>query len=158
MTAGGKSEVESKACKVKDIKNAILKVAVDPDLRKQMSVKGIERAGQWLEGVGNINDLLDATAKVKVRSKIQKVLFAQHSSAGDVLMTTQCFKGIKERHPNMDLVYMTQRVYQDIVEGNPYVDEIIDWDERLLRRYQVIYNPHGEHILKGGFNNLDVTL
>jgi len=158
MTEGGKSEVESRVCRVRDIKAAILKVAADPDLRKEMSEKGLERAKNWLDGVGNINDLLDAASVIKSKPKIQKVLFAQHSSAGDVLMTTQCFKGIKERHPNMDLVYMTQRVYQDIVEGNPYVDEIIDWDERLLRRYQVIYNPHGEHILKGGFNNLDVTL
>jgi len=158
MTEGGKSEVESRACKVRDIKDAILKVAADPVLRKQMSKKGIERAKDWLEGVGNVNDLFDAVGKIKPPAKINKVLFAQHSSAGDVLMTTQCFKGVKERHPKLPLVYMTQRIYQDIVEGNPYIDEIIDWDAQLLGKYKVVYNPHGEHILKGGFNNLDVTL
>jgi len=158
MTEGGKSEVESRACKVRDIKDTILRVAADPDLRKQMSEKGIERAKNWLEGVGNVNDLFDSVDKIKPAAKINKVLFAQHSSAGDVLMATQCFKGIKERHPKLPLVYMTQRIYQDIIEGNPYIDEIIDWDTQSLGQYQVVYNPHGEHILEGGFNNLDVTL
>jgi len=158
MTEGGKSEVESRAPRVKDIKAAILKVAGDEELRKEMSIKGIARAEGWLSGAGDINLLFDAAMAIKPLPKINKVLFAQHSSAGDVLMTTQCFKGIKERHPKLPLVYMTQRVYQDIVADNPYIDEIIDWDERLLKRYQVVYNPHGEHILPGGFNSLDETL
>ena len=157
-TEGGKSMVESKACKVKDIRDAILKVAADSEYRKKMGENGLKRAKEWIDSVGNINDLLDVVATVKPKAKIQKILFAQHSSAGDVLMTTQCFKGIKKRHPNMSLVYMTQRGYQDIVTGNQYIDEIIDWDERLLRQYQVVYNPHGDHILHGGFNNLDVSL
>ena len=158
MTEGGKSEVESRAPRVRDIRDAILKVASNPELRKEMSEKGIARAKYWLDGVGNVNDLFEAVSKHKPIPKIQKVLFAQHSSAGDILMTTQTFKGIKERHPKLPLVYMTQRIYQDIVKGNPFIDEIIDWDERLLKLYQVVYNPHGEHILQGGFNNLDVTL
>lgn len=157
-TEGGRAHIEAKACRVKDIKDAILKVAADPQLRAEMGKKGIERAKAWVSDMGNINDLLEAALSIKPKSKIREVLFAQHSSAGDVLMTTQCFKGIKERHPKLLLVYMTQRIYQDIVTGNPYLDEIIDWDERLLKRYEVVYNPHGEHILSGGFNNLDVTL
>ena len=157
-TESGRAHIEAKVCRVKDIKDAILKVAADPQLRAEMSKKGIERAKAWVSDMGNINDLLDAALAIKPQPKIQKVLFAQHSSAGDVLMTTQCFKGIKERHPKLSLVYMTQRIYQDIVKDNPYIDKIIDWDERLLKRYQVVYNPHGEHILPGGFNNLDVTL
>jgi len=158
VVESGKSEVEAKACKVPDIKRAMLKVAADPELRTSMSEKGIERGRKWLAGVNNINDVLGAATSIKPLPKIQSVLFAQHSSAGDVLMTTQCFKGIKERHLKLPLVYMTQKVYQDIVTGNPYIDEIIDWDEKLLKRYQVVYSPHKDHILSGGFNSLDVTL
>ena len=157
-TESGRAHIEASAPRVRDIRDAILKVAADPKLRKEMSKRGIEKARAWLSDMGDINDLLDATLSIKPKPKIQKVLFAQHSSAGDVLMTTQTFKGIKERHPKLPLVFMTQSIYQDIVKGNPYLDEIVDWDERLLKRYQVVYNPHGEHILSGGFNSLDVTL
>jgi ADP-heptose:LPS heptosyltransferase/glycosyltransferase involved in cell wall biosynthesis len=157
-TGSGGSQIEAKACRVADIRRALLKVAKDPDLRSKMATAGMARAKDWLEGVDNINDVLDSTSRIKPAAKIPKVLFAQHSAAGDVLMTTQCFKGIKERHKGLPLVYMTQPGYQDIVTGNPYVDEIIDWKDRELGRYQVVYNPHGDHILHGGFNNLDVTL
>lgn len=158
VAESGQTAIEGKACRVQDISRAILKVAGDPTYRAELAEKGIARAKEWLEVVNNINDVLDATAKIKPKPKIQKVLFAQHSSAGDVLMTTQCFKGIKARHPNMKLVCMTQEIYRDIIVGNPYVDEYVDWDERKLKKYQIVYNPHGEHILHGGFNNLDVSL
>lgn len=155
----GPITVESRSCSVPDITKAILGAAGSKKIREIMSVKGLERAKEWFAGTDDINALLAETGKrVKPTKKIPAVLFAQHSSAGDVLMTTQCFKGIKERHPDMPLVYMTQRVFSGVVFGNPYLDEIIEWDERHLKAYEVVYNPHGEHILKGGFNNLDVTL
>jgi len=157
-TGGGLSQIEARACRVGDIRNALLKVANSPELRKDLAEKGMERAKEWAAGVHTVNDVLKAATAIPKASKIKKVLFAQHSAAGDVLMTTQCFKGIKERHKNMPLVYMTQPQYQDVVAGNPYIDEIIDWDERKLKEYQIVYNPHGEHILPGGWNNLDVTL
>jgi len=154
---GRNDTIESKACRVEDIRDAILAVA-DSD-RKDMIQKGLDVSKEWVAGVSNINDLLhEAGKKRKPEPKIKAVLFAQHSAAGDVLMTTQCFKGIKERHPDMPLVYMTQKVFAGVVFGNPYLDEIIEWDERHLKAYEVVYNPHGQHILHGGFNSLDVTL
>jgi ADP-heptose:LPS heptosyltransferase len=134
----------------------------DKELRRSIRKKGLDGARVWMKRSSNINKLLDEATQPGIAigpPKINKVLFAQHSSGGDVLMTTQCFKGIKERHPGMDLVYMTQPIYRDIVDGNPYIDELLEgWDESLLKKYVVVYNPHGEKILPGGWNNLDVTL
>ena len=160
MTGEGENvSAESRACKVEDIRNAILAVAKDEALRQAMGEKGIERAKEWMAGTSNINDLLrTAGKKQKPVSKIEAVLFAQHSAAGDVLMTTQCFKGIKERHLNLPLVYMTQKAFSGILENNQYINEIIEWDERLLKKFAVVYSPHQSHILPGGWNNLDVTL
>jgi len=157
-TGGGSSHIEARACRVKDMKRAMIRVASDLELRDRMRKKSLQRGMDWADGIDDINDVLSAAANARPAPKIKKILFAQHSSAGDVLMTTQCFKGIKERHPNKPMVYMTQPIYQDIAADNPYIDEIIDWDERALSRYEVVYNPHGDHILNGGFNNLDVTL
>ena len=156
---GKRIDVESRACRVSDIAEAIVRVATDDAYRKDLGKRGLARAQEWFDGMDDINELLTDTVKTK-RSvkKIQAVLFAQHSSAGDVLMSTQCLKGIKERHPNMPLVYMTQKAFTGIVEDNQYIDEVILWDERLLKHYAVVYNPHGTKILPGGWNNLDVTL
>jgi ADP-heptose:LPS heptosyltransferase len=123
--------------------------------------KASRKAGEkWMNEVSDINNLLEEViiSKEFIKEKTKEILFAQHSSAGDVLMSTQCFKGIKERHAGKKLVYMTQDIYQDIITNNPYVDEIVSWDESLLDAYDYVYNPHGEKILTGGWNNLDVTL
>jgi glycosyltransferase involved in cell wall biosynthesis len=162
--------VESRACRVEDIRDAIIQCA-NPDIYQKMygyatevpnfqwyKKKSIEFANNWMAGTDDINDLLkDASKKRKVK-KIEAVLFAQYSSAGDVLMTTQCFKGIKARHKGMKLVYMTQRQFAGIVENNPYLDQVLDWNEQAIKEYLIAYNPHGEKILPGGWNNLDVTL
>jgi len=114
---------------------------------------------EFLNNPSNINDVLDVIEIIPKHTKIKdKVLFAQHSSAGDILMTTRCFKGIKEKNKGKKLVYMTSSQYKDILKNNPYVDEVIDWNEQKLNEYDIVYNPRGEHILPGGFNSLDVKL
>lgn len=54
---------------------------------------------------------------------------------------------------------MTSEQFMNIVEGNPYIDEIIPWnDDNLRLTYKVLYNPHGEKILPGRFNTLNTKL
>jgi len=159
----GQTHLETRACNLEALETAMIEVATKPELRESLINKGRARALDWTANTSDINILLDEAMKLKrsksvIPTRRKGVLFAQHSSAGDVLMTTQCFKGIKERHKKQPLVYMTQKQYQDIVTNNPYIDEIIDWDESMLQQYEMIYNPHGEHILRGRFNRLDVTL
>lgn len=162
QTISGISWVDAKQCRTEDIVDAMIKMAQDEGFYAHCSDQTIQRAKEWLNGVSNINNLLDEALSrpidISSEDKIKAVLFVQHSSAGDVLMTTQCFKGIKERHPDMPLVYMTQKKFQDIVTGNPHIDEIIDYDIKEAQKYSVIYNPHGEKILPGGWNSLDVKL
>lgn len=161
ITQSGYSHVESMACATEDIKTAILDVSQRPDLQSKMREAGLKRSKEWLSDVSDINPVLESfkpPIPAKSKPKIEAVIFTQHSSAGDVLMTTQCFKGIKERHHGMKLVYMTQPQYQDIITGNPYVDGIIDWDELKASEYLIRYNPHGERILPGQFNNGDTPL
>jgi ADP-heptose:LPS heptosyltransferase len=44
---------------------------------------------------------------------------------------------------------MTQPQYRNIIEGNPYIDEIVDWDLNRAKQYQYIYNPHADRIAPG---------
>ena len=148
----GNTWMDAKACKAEDLAEAICKVAESPELRKDLSEKGLIKGKEWLEGVSDINEvLIEATGyidPVKVEDKIQAVLFAQHSAAGDVFMTTRCFKGIKERF-GLPLHYMTSPQYMDILENNPYIDKIIPWDNKMGVKYQVVLNPHGDRIAPG---------
>lgn len=160
-TGHGEGFARVKSCDPHEIANAILTYARNPELADNMGRRGQEQAHRWLSNVMDINieikNVLNPTEGLG-SDKIEAVLFAQHSAAGDVLMTTQCFKGLKEKHPGKRLVYMTQRKFQALVEGHPLLDEIIDWNPDMLRRYEKVYNPHGERIVTGGFNSLDMPL
>ena len=148
----GNTWMEAKACKVEDLASAIVAVAESKDLREELSEKGLKAGKEWLEGVSDINVLLKEVTRdfepVKVEEKIQAVLFCQHSAAGDVLMTTRCMKRVKERY-GLPLHYMTMPQYTDILENNPYIDEIIPWDDKIAPKYQIVLNPHGERIGPG---------
>ena len=61
---------------------------------------------------------------------------------GDVLMTTPTVKALKIRYPDSELTYATDPLYYQgdlirILEGNPYIDKIID--------YRTI-DPNGYHL------------
>ena len=160
----GQTWMEARSCKVSNIVKAMKEVMENDALRKEMKEKGLRRAKEWVSEKSNVNTLLDEVVKekpleiVETTGKVDAVLFVQHSSAGDVLMSTQCFKGIKEKYRGKKLIYMTQPQFRGIVEGNEYLDEIVDFDIRSIGKYEVVYNPHGEKILPGGWNNLDVKL
>jgi glycosyltransferase involved in cell wall biosynthesis len=89
----GPTWIESRCCSISGIKHAFSELATKPALRKEMGEKGIKRAREWLAGVSDVNELLEEMTQEKFEAKIPKILFVQHSSAGDVLMSTQCFKG-----------------------------------------------------------------
>ncbi len=160
LTMSGSSFIEAKGVNLDHLIHCMRNVITDKILRQSLITKGLERVNEWLDNVDDINELLTRHLNTPIvkKQKQPKILFVQHSSAGDVLMSTQCFKGLKERHPKKPLIYMTQKVFQDIIVGNPYVDEIIDYDLDLTKDYEFVYNPHGEKILPGGWNNLDVKL
>ncbi len=154
LNAGGESTfIESKAVMFPTLLYGMRSI-LNESVRENLIKNEFKRVKEWLGGVTDIQDLFEKAYKFEKKSipqkeKINKVVFAQHSAAGDVFMTTRCFEDIKKRHPDIPFVYMTQKKYQDIIVGNPYIDEIIDWDEKILNNYKVVYNPHGERILPG---------
>ena len=148
----GESWIEAKQCKVEDLAEAMIKMIEDRDFRKQCKEKGLQKGKEWVDGISDINLLLDEISNTPSigQKQVEAILFAQHSAAGDVLMTTRCFKGIKERHGgSLPIVYMTLPQYMNIVRGNPYIDNVIPWDENNLQRFKFLYNPHGDRIAPG---------
>ena len=153
-TSRGISWLPAKSCEVKDVAEAMERMITDDAYRERCQKAGLKRARQWVRHAHNINDLIEETLSSSTLSspsqlRKKEVIFAQHSAAGDVLMTTRCLKGIRERHPDMKIVYMTSPQYMKVVLGNPYIDDVIPWDQDALKRYEIVYNPHGERILPG---------
>jgi len=58
----------------------------------------------------------------------KKILFVRLSSLGDVILTLPTLKAIKDRYPHASIAWLVQRSLQDVLTGNPYLDEIIPVD------------------------------
>jgi ADP-heptose:LPS heptosyltransferase/glycosyltransferase involved in cell wall biosynthesis len=149
----GPTYVDAKCCKAEDIYLAMKSVLSESSQfgLERMKQGGLARAKEWISGVSDVNALLSEMTNKDLRfmkKVIRAILFIQKSSAGDVFMTTRCFKGLKERHPGLPLIYMTSPQYMNIVEGNPYVDRIIPYGD-INDQFEAVYNPHGERILPG---------
>lgn len=151
----GMGIVETLSCNVDDLTEKMLLVVEDKLIREAEAERNLSLGKEWVENKDSISDLLDHVFSkdfVAVRreeTKTQAVLFAQQGAAGDVLMTTRCLKGLKERYPDLPLIYMTSPQFMEILEENPYIDQILPWDENLLTEFQFVYNPHGDRIAPG---------
>jgi heptosyltransferase-1 len=55
----------------------------------------------------------------------KKILFVRLSSLGDLILTLPTLKAIKDRYPDTHISWLVQEALQDVLSGNPYLDEII---------------------------------
>ena len=58
----------------------------------------------------------------------KKILFVRLSSLGDLILTLPTLKAIKDRYPDAHVSWLVQEALQDVLSGNPYLDEIIPVD------------------------------
>lgn len=58
----------------------------------------------------------------------KKILFVRLSSLGDLILTLPTLKAIKDRYPHAYIAWLVQEAFQDVLSGNPYLDEIIPVD------------------------------
>ena len=55
---------------------------------------------------------------------MKKVLIIRFSSIGDIVLTTPVIRCLKEQHPNVEIHYLTKKVFKGLLENNPYVSKI----------------------------------
>lgn len=60
-----------------------------------------------------------------------RVLFVMPESAGDIYLCTALFKSIKERYPDWTFYVATKPEYKDILNGNPYVDRWLEYNQMM---------------------------
>jgi ADP-heptose:LPS heptosyltransferase/glycosyltransferase involved in cell wall biosynthesis len=153
----GQSWIKANACRAEELAEAMEQMITDEMYRRKCRDAGFRKVKEWLQGVHNINDVLNDAFEQGVivpREDVpygmkDAVCFAQRSSAGDILMTTKALKGLKEMFDGKKLYYMTERQYVDIVRGNPYVEDVLVWDENEYNHFIHRLNPHADRILPG---------
>lgn len=67
----------------------------------------------------------------------QRILVIKLDAPGDVLRTTCLLPELKRRYPESHVSWLARQAALPILEGNPYLDEVITWDEGLALRLAV---------------------
>lgn len=152
--SGNVVHADTSACSVEDIFHRMEFFYRDVHKKHDLKLERRKRFEEWSSGVSDINEVLGKSiVSKKIRTKRNEILFMQHSAAGDLFMTTRCYKGLRERHGGIPLNVMTQYKYMDILRNNPLVQSVFSWDNSLLSRasneYAFVYNPHGDRIAPG---------
>jgi lipopolysaccharide heptosyltransferase II len=65
---------------------------------------------------------------------MKRILVVNVNWLGDAIMTTPVFKALKERFPGAYVAVMVVERVREVFENNPYIDEIIIFDEKKARR------------------------
>jgi len=89
-------------------------------------------------------------------STVKKILLIRLRRIGDIIMTTPAVTVLKENCPEASLTYLVEEPYRELVEGNPYLDNVFvfpkkqnnkdfhDLIHRVRReRFDVLIDFHG---------------
>jgi ADP-heptose:LPS heptosyltransferase len=64
----------------------------------------------------------------------QKILIVRTDRIGDVLLSTPVIKALKDAYPDAHIAMMIGPYTKDIVDGNPYLDEVIIYDKDVRHK------------------------
>jgi ADP-heptose:LPS heptosyltransferase len=63
--------------------------------------------------------------------KVKRILLGCPQTAGDVFIATGLLPGIKNKWPDADIWFATEKRYFNILEGNPYIKRVTEWDDEM---------------------------
>ncbi|MEA3306033.1 MAG: glycosyltransferase family 9 protein [Candidatus Omnitrophota bacterium] len=66
--------------------------------------------------------------------KPKRILLIRTDRLGDVVLSTPAVKALREAYPGSYIAFMVRPYTKDIVEGNPYLDEVIIYDKYGIQR------------------------
>jgi len=78
--------------------------------------------------------LLAGQAESVRQTRYQRILVARTDRIGDVLLTTPAVKALRLHYPTSYIAMMVAPATRQLVEGNPYLDEVIVLDKRGRHR------------------------
>jgi heptosyltransferase III len=66
--------------------------------------------------------------KIDLKS-IKKILIVQYQPFGDVLLNTGYFSALRDKFPHAKIDYLVKKKYKVVLENNPYLDELILFED-----------------------------
>ena len=72
--------------------------------------------------------------KAATTNGFKRILVARTDRIGDVVLTTPALKALRENCPNSYIAVMVSPSAREIVEGNPYIDEVIVYSKDKANR------------------------
>jgi heptosyltransferase-2 len=78
---------------------------------------------------------------------VRRVLVIRHRAAGDLLLTTPAFRALRAGLPGSRIEVLVSRGLGEILEGNPDVDSVIEFDRRALGSALKLY----ARLARGGY-------
>jgi lipopolysaccharide heptosyltransferase III len=78
----------------------------------------------------------------------RRILVIRHRAGGDLLLTTPALRALRSSLPSASIEVVTSRGLKAILEGNPDVDRVLDFDPRSLASRGALY----ARLLRGGYD------
>lgn len=61
----------------------------------------------------------------------ERLLFIRHSALGDVIRAIPVVATIKKAFPDINITWLLERPFDELIQGQPYVDDVLVWDRKL---------------------------
>lgn len=88
-----------------------------------------------LDAFGQISSFLANGLVAKdIDKKNRRILILRNDRIGDVLLSTPVIKALRQKFPQAYISMLVAPVARDIVEGNPYLDEVIIYDKDIKHK------------------------
>lgn len=79
---------------------------------------------------------------------VRRLLVIRHRAGGDLLLATPALRALRSALPGATIHVLTARAFAAILEGNPDIDHVIDFDSRSLASQGALY----ARLLGGGYD------
>lgn len=79
--------------------------------------------------------------------RLKKYLIIRLSSIGDIVLTTPVVRCLKEQCAPCQVHFLTRRVYQEVVEANPYIDRVFTINDSVKEVLPGLKNENYDQII-----------
>ncbi len=76
-----------------------------------------------------VRNILNPNPEPKIQNEYKRILVVRTDRIGDVLLSTPVIKALRDNYPDAFIAMMVSPYAKDIIEGNPYLDEVIVFDK-----------------------------
>ena len=78
---------------------------------------------------------------------MQKILIIRFSSIGDIVLTSPLLRAIKQQKPQIEIHYLTKKIYADVLVHNPHIDKLFLLEQDVRSVVKQLRKEKYDHII-----------